>query len=134
MSEHTKEPWKAGRRGNGVSIVFAGRRSDNETIIANCSSNQDDEANARRIVACVNACEGIKTETLEQYVSGIVNYSVEQSKIEMIVQRDNEIETLLENLTAITAEAETLRARVKELEELNAELLQTSLGYCIKCG
>ena len=70
--EHTKGPWRvdspmSGPLANGrVSI-----RGSDEYKSAICFFNPlrecgpTDQANARRIVACVNACEGIKTEHLE---------------------------------------------------------------------
>lgn len=63
MSEHTKEPWSflAGtdRDGEHSCSIF----SDGKQILGDgieCS-----EVDARRIVACVNACAGISTKTLE---------------------------------------------------------------------
>ena len=72
-SEHTKEPWMA---------LFVGDESDRlwAIISANqpvCTRANDichvfprggdkkTDANARRIVACVNACQGISTSVLE---------------------------------------------------------------------
>jgi len=55
---HTKEPWK----------VYEGERIVNDDeAIASCTTyfNQKDKENARRIVACVNACEGWSNEDLE---------------------------------------------------------------------
>lgn len=49
--EHTKEPWW----NHGVIIKA------NDNIPAQATSEED----ARRIVACVNACAGIPTEQLE---------------------------------------------------------------------
>jgi hypothetical protein len=46
-------------RGNCLAIVYSG----GDGALRN--SMNDIEANARRIVACVNACEGIPTEALE---------------------------------------------------------------------
>lgn len=75
MSEHTKEPW---RIENSTDIFSADRRGDvNDGFqIADCSvdydsdadpglSHEERKANARRIVACVNACAGIATRELE---------------------------------------------------------------------
>lgn len=75
MSEqHTSEPWRVGNP-NGE-----GWESDNELIKEadpqheghrlvlgrmNCNFSELGKANARRIVACVNACAGIPTENLE---------------------------------------------------------------------
>lgn len=71
MSEHTKEPWRIpddrqleieGEYGDAVARVHA-------------DGGTHDFHDARRIVACVNACSGIDTEFLERthaegYASG----------------------------------------------------------------
>lgn len=51
-TKHTKEPWCIGPDG--------GLWSERGPL-----STDSDPANARRIVACVNACAGISTEVLE---------------------------------------------------------------------
>lgn len=57
MSEHTKEPWGIGRNGdNGIEIT-----SNNGMYFVAEVTDEDD---ARRIVACVNACAGISNERL----------------------------------------------------------------------
>lgn len=62
MIEHTKGPWI-------VSYSkFSEVRAENGAVIARCvklTSLTNLEANARRIAACVNACEGVRTEHLE---------------------------------------------------------------------
>jgi hypothetical protein len=55
MSKHTPGPWKA-----YDDCMFAMR--DHTLYVIDKAQS---EANARRIVACVNACEGISTEALE---------------------------------------------------------------------
>lgn len=67
MSEHTKEPWVSTGRYIGVP--------NHKSYIAECrdqNGNWTNElmplANGRRIVACVNACKGVSTESLEQDV------------------------------------------------------------------
>ncbi|UNY40551.1 hypothetical protein KLER11_gp82 [Pararheinheimera phage vB_PsoM_KLER1-1] len=61
QTKHTPEPWTAD--GNYI-------RSNEGDVIAACEGDITpfviDEANARRIVACVNACDGISTDNLEQ--------------------------------------------------------------------
>lgn len=64
---HTSEPWHASstRYGNpGASV-----KDRHGQVVADChtfdQSIAQREANARRIVACVNACAGIPTEALE---------------------------------------------------------------------
>lgn len=62
MIEHTKGPWIVSY--SKFSEVIA----ENGAVIARCvklTSLTNLEANARRIAACVNACEGVRTEHLE---------------------------------------------------------------------
>mgnify|MGYP000119512417 FL=1 len=68
--EHTKEPWR-------VELSWiTGSDGKRITCPTACMSRDDDEneANERRIVACVNACAGVATEELEQsgFVAGLV--------------------------------------------------------------
>lgn len=62
MSGHTKGPW-------AVNFTkFSEVRAENGAVIARClklTSLTNLEANALRIVACVNACEGVSTKHLE---------------------------------------------------------------------
>ena len=62
MSDHTPGPW-------AVNFTkFSEVRAENGAVIARClklTSLTNLEANARRIVACVNACEGVSTKHLE---------------------------------------------------------------------
>ena len=64
MSQYTKEPWIYSHHANGVPYVFA--EHHNRQTIATAYGDFD-EANARRIVACVNACAGIPNEALEAF-------------------------------------------------------------------
>lgn len=60
--EHTPEPWDVVIHSmSGIQI-----RSDFERIALIASCGGEGNANARRIVACINACAGIPTETIEQ--------------------------------------------------------------------
>lgn len=59
MSEHTKGPWRTQRYKDECSLIVS--VADASLIIAEVAA----EAVARRIVAAVNACEGISTEVLE---------------------------------------------------------------------
>ncbi len=62
MSEqkHTKEPW---RQGDPDSDAVYG--ADGELLTVTIYNHPKAKANIRRIVASVNACEGIETEALE---------------------------------------------------------------------
>ncbi len=70
---HTPEPWFIFRNGHcigGPHEQGPQDQSAQETAgIATCGvrrrTDEEIEANARRIVACVNACAGIPTEDLE---------------------------------------------------------------------
>lgn len=68
MSEHTKEPWEVwtsnshiriSADGKDGSVVCATRAADGMPVLA------IKEADARRIVACVNTCAGLGTAMLE---------------------------------------------------------------------
>lgn len=63
MAEHTKEPWHDHPKSLSITsadavVAFTSFASVNMT-------EEKARANARRIVACVNACAGIPTEALE---------------------------------------------------------------------
>lgn len=60
---HEEDPlWIMG--GNNYAVARAAQYAQNQ------SSESCEIANARRIVACVNACEGIQTQTLEVLPAG----------------------------------------------------------------
>ena len=69
MSKHTPEPWFYHRQ--GFSTVYIEARIGGGMLqeIAACGPCQDgteqQDENARRIVACVNACAGVETDLLE---------------------------------------------------------------------
>ena len=60
MSEHTQEPWHI------VKGIDRRWRIHSETVSHMADLGESGKQDARRIVACVNACEGISTETLEK--------------------------------------------------------------------
>jgi hypothetical protein len=69
---HTPEPWRVEEDEDGVFVAgpygYRGNPDDFRVIIEDAAADPDDPeimANARRIVACVNACAGIPTEALE---------------------------------------------------------------------
>ena len=66
MSEqHTPEPWRTDAKGGFPQDVH----DADDNLVAACSEANFGDANARRIVVCVNACAGITTENLEDNVS-----------------------------------------------------------------
>jgi len=68
MSEHTKEPWTSDECGN----IGAG---EPEYILGMVSELP--EANAKRIVACVNACAGMTNEELEDFSDGSLKFWID---------------------------------------------------------
>ena len=67
MMKHTKEPWVAEKTLQGRNSSISNRRGKTIAIAyQNENIDGDDLANAKRIVACVNACEGITNEALEE--------------------------------------------------------------------
>jgi hypothetical protein len=64
--EHTKEPWEVKTVPNTDQTYFIQSKIGTIASVKNGYGWQEVEANARRIVACVNACAGIPTESLNQ--------------------------------------------------------------------
>ena len=100
MSEHTKEPWITVETELDVIEITNADRNGLVVPIAKVSTGYvkqvgiEQEANARRIVACVNACEGIPTGILEK--QGMV--PIEQVTHDIERQRDKLL-AALEGLT-----------------------------------
>ena len=78
MSKHTHEPWFLSKVDNGISyeggLAIDAIDTSNGKLLEICEvwgvddDREHDErsmANARRIVACVNACAGVDTDLLE---------------------------------------------------------------------
>lgn len=73
---HTSEPWSI--HDNGVYIELCGNNEKIGDVCASKYHRDEDENevdfsrdNARRIVACVNACAGLSTDDLEK--SGLIS-------------------------------------------------------------
>ena len=79
--DHTPEPWK--KSGASTDVWYDGPHRTQRTVdealaldrrIAMCGMPEfprlQNEANAQRIAACVNACAGISTEDLERLTEG----------------------------------------------------------------
>jgi hypothetical protein len=73
-TQHTPEPWKVydGRGG----YIYVGPAVPDDPVVAVCHDYlADSAANARRIVACVNACAGIPTEELDSSIHRLSHLS-----------------------------------------------------------
>ena len=70
MTAHTEEPWRAGRDGSVVADSPVPEISGSDAVEyygGHLICESVSKGNARRIVAAVNACEGIGTEYLERF-------------------------------------------------------------------
>ena len=62
MSKHTKEPWRAIEY---IDPQWQIHGSTGEFHVIALTAQGNDEANAKRIVACVNACAGINPDAVK---------------------------------------------------------------------
>ena len=120
MSNHTPEPWKC----EGYVVYFP-------DLIGGFSLQHcpDAEATARRIVACVNACQGLDTGDLEQH--GLVS-AVGYELIEMTGQRDELLSDMQDVLDMLTNQPHAVTA-ANQAEDM----LRLSIGtakYFAKSG
>jgi len=65
MSEHTKEPWSYELDTGSYLRIYSETNPGIVDGCGCCGSPNCDDADARRIVACINACAGFDTELLE---------------------------------------------------------------------
>lgn len=120
-TQHTKEPWKVINSDTNHGAYI---EDDSGTTVCDLYFLQDVSekvfhhdnagANARRIVACVNACAGIETKTLESFKE----HSFTKALNDVTEQRDN---LLFWKETVINSSP--LLERCLSAEQLCAELL-----------
>lgn len=117
--KHAPEPWRIGARQHSkVLVYFCDREPEygfgDDQLWIDCNT----EANARRIVACVNACAGIPTKYLES--SGLPDCADELQA--MTAQRDQAREeaTLWEQIAGKEAIANV--DLVQQRDQLRAAL------------
>lgn len=107
-AKHTPGPWFISRPYQTLYIesrIAGGMIQEVAAIGPNANGWSESEANARRIVACVNACESFSTEMLEGAMSAVVqggfvglwsNYCDKKSEAEDLrAQRDELLAALL---------------------------------------
>lgn len=103
MSGHTAEPWvdfgfyQVGKDGFVIANVLAGN-------VPSGIEKETKLANARRIVACVNACSGIETVTLES-LAGTENPTLKSAA------------TAIERAAMLERQRDQLLAALKLMEE-----------------
>lgn len=132
MSKHTKEPWILAPQSEPYEDlkIVSGHRAVCKLWLDDApvrDYNETQEANARRIVACVNACAGLPSESLDLITSttiGMVGYVKQRDAARK--QRDD----LLAALTSIvyknsTGEYKNSFIDETVLNDLVAEAIET---------
>jgi hypothetical protein len=106
MDKYTPEPWKVGEGRTGSLMTWPGsvigqHESGDSMVIASCNQNFIELAfeNAKRIVACVNALEGIPTEELEGWPGTMGQKAMMDAK----------------TIASLTAERDRLREALNEV-------------------
>jgi len=89
MMEHSREPWEGDNRGHGVIT----------DVFGNTVATANKQNDASRIVACVNACDGISTEVLEKF--GFGNALKIPKNVRNLERQKNELLAALEALQDI---------------------------------
>jgi hypothetical protein len=124
---HTKEPWQVNFSDSTQICDCDGESRGCAPIAVMADGDDDAEANARRIVACVNACAGLGTEALDSRF-GIAREMWEVAddrlaRIHMVVrQRDKLLEASKTALDWITAQNGYPAAVSDRLYEAIAEI------------
>lgn len=90
--------------------------------------NDVSQANARRIVACVNACEGIPTEALEMTGSSKVMASVIDLAQEAL--ESGVLMELLGALESVTEVAENMREKLEQVGGYEIPNAPFNRAYC----
>ena len=71
MTEHTLGPWSIEQAHFDPWVVAPDGRYVIATVATGGDMSKEGHANARRIVACVNACEGINPEAVAELVEAL---------------------------------------------------------------
>lgn len=128
---HTKEPWKYGkeltaRSGEWLISMDAGDRGRGIPICETRPASGDEQANARRIVACVNACAGIPTEQLESGEARSVRD--ELADIAMLEKQRDELLDALERMVRLLEIEDARLANFGEVEAARATIASVKGG------
>lgn len=100
--EHSKTPWKIGAMESGQAAIDSADGKEVTGFI--------DMEDARRILACVNACAGIRTEALEH-------------RVHMLAAEDDTISLMEAQLETERASLFAESQRKQQLEQQVAELV-----------
>lgn len=103
--KHTPEPWKLYRNDQSVGDAVGHAVCDVWPRGDDKIASEEGKANARRIVACVNACRGLPTDEMEK--SGLASAFGNQM-LELEQQRDHIHAKVDELLAALVNAKESL--------------------------
>lgn len=112
MKQHTHKPWSAAEVANDSDTFVKVCHANGGTIaklwidVDDREFSDEQRENARRIVACVNACRGLPTDELEQ--KGLVA-AIGTPLLDVEQQRDG-WQTALGTVLATIPDAEIIRA------------------------
>ena len=98
---HTKEPWRAEKVCEANYEIYHDHGTNQIEVTATAITKE----NARRIVACVNACAGIPSEDLERYYNagGGIDEAMEEASLRdqvCVVKQRDELLAALSELTS----------------------------------
>lgn len=91
MAKHTKEPWSINewpQPDREISIGSIGTPLIAKVLMRDVSAHEH-EANASRIVACVNACAGVPNHILERMADESCCVMLSSEHDDLIAQRDD---------------------------------------------
>jgi len=117
VSGHTKEPWHTGKGMLQLNIYDV----DSHGVATALQHRIEAEANARRIVACVNACAGISNEQLEDGKLDVFLQALHIRELEAQNKELREAATAYKNRVIVTENAH-------EIDELTARLNKAITG------
>ena len=117
-TDHTPEPWRIGTPPpNGEQTI--GNEKGLMVAVATTGHGVSAEANARRIVACVNACAGIPDEQLYDQEPGCL--------LSAMVEQEQEI-------MAITKQRDELLAALEKMNRAYVNLMENARDRIIMLG
>lgn len=121
--KHTKEPWSIedGEQGTNSFYVLGPDRTAAVAKVMNYKLLGIGRDNARRIVACVNACAGIPTDDLEASPDHGLFHLAEFSN-HLVLQRDELLAVLGEALEALDSARGNINPERGYADELEAEI------------
>lgn len=75
-TEHTPEPWEFYTTPDGETVIAVADGGPAIASIAEEASTELNEADAERIVACVNACKGLNPEAVPDLLAALGPFTI----------------------------------------------------------